>query len=132
MQDAPAILSLSSFAAGAGTAQKTRPYNSGSERVTFANFAGDPAEASRCIGARGLRDGRAGLLPTIGSRQPSPAVPGLRVGGEKDEDVLGWKYRGPRKAGAGPNPRDGDGRPQSLHSGVRPRPRSVLPWVQFI
>ena len=36
------------------------------------------------------------------------------------------------KLARGSNPRDDGGRPQPLHSGVRARPRSVLPWVQFI
>src|ERR1700688_4337856 len=109
MQNAPTILTLPSFAARAGAAQKARACNSGSEGVTFAHFAGDPAEASLCIGARGLRDGRAGLLPTLGSRQPSSAVPGLWLGGEEDKDILGRKFSGPRKVGRGSNPNDDGG-----------------------
>src|SRR3984893_13867957 len=109
MQDAPTILTLPSFTAGAGAAQKARVCNSGSEGVTFAHFAGDPAEASPCIGAGGLRDDRAGLLPTLGSGQPSSAVPGLLLGGEEDKDVLGRKFSGPRKVGRGSNPGDDGG-----------------------
>src|ERR1700682_2126692 len=131
MQDAPTILSLPSFAAGAGAAQKARACHSGSEGVTFAHSEGDPPEASSCIGAGGLRNGCTRLLPTPGSRQPSSALPGLWVGGEEDQVVLGRKFSGPRKAGGGSNPRDDEGRPQPVFGHVLPGAGSVLPRVWF-
>jgi len=57
--------------------------------------------AAGCIGARGLRDGCAGLLPPLGSRQPPSIVPGLRLGREENEDVVGREYGQPREAGGG-------------------------------
>src|SRR5467141_2135383 len=73
--------------------------------------AGCSTEAPGCIGARGLRDGCAGLLPPPWSRQSSPAVPGLRLGREEDEDIVGWEYGQPRETGGDSHPRNDRGRP---------------------
>ncbi len=72
--------------------------SSGSEGITFAHFAGGQAKTSAWIGACGLRDGCAGLLPASRSRQSSSVVPGLWVGREEDQDIVGREHSRSRRA----------------------------------
>src|SRR3979411_3300312 len=101
VQDPLPILSLRNLAAGERTAPEACACGSGPEGSTFAHSAGCSTEAPGCIGARGLRDGCAGLLPPPWSRQSSPTVPGLRLGREEDEDIVGWEEGSPIELGGG-------------------------------
>ena len=63
LQDPSPILSLRNLAAGERTAPKACACDPGPEGNTFAHSGGCSTKAPGCIGARGLRDGCAGLLP---------------------------------------------------------------------
>src|SRR6266566_4331713 len=86
VQDTPAVLPLRNLAAGERATPKACARGPSPEGGTFAHPESCSRKTSGCIGACGLRDGCAGLLPPPRSRQPPSALPGLRLGGKEDED----------------------------------------------
>jgi len=78
-----------SFAAGAGAAQESSRLRFAFRKSHVRSFCRRSGRSSPCIGeVRGLRDGRCWITQALGSRQPSPAIPGL--GWEEKKIKTSW------------------------------------------